>query len=148
MRRTQLQQRQAGIGLIEVMVAAVFVALSLVALAQVLGVTLTGSGESRVRLQALNSAQERIEQFRGLARRDQYPPLAPRTCDSLSAASTGLNTDLTRCWTVTACANSMACRQVRVEVTWQGVPGTEDRVTLTSYLAETDPVRGGIVLAR
>ena len=138
------KHRQAGVGLIEVMVASVFVTLSLVALAQVLGVTLTGSAESRVRLHALNAAQEKIEELRGLARHDQYPPLAALTCDTLASA----NASLSRCWTVTACSNSMACRQVQVEVKWQGVLGAEQVVKLTSYIAESDPVRGGMVLAR
>lgn len=144
MGRAKLTQRQAGVGLIEVMVASVFVTLSLVALAQVLGATLTGSAESRVRLQALNAAQEKIEALRGMTRHDQYPPLAATTCDTLASANTSLN----RCWTVSACPGSMSCRQLLVEVKWQGVLGAEQSVRLTSYLAETDPVRGGMGLAR
>lgn len=144
MRHANLQPRQAGVGLIEVMVASVFVTLSLVALVQVLGVTLTGSAESRVRLHALNAAQEKIEELRGMSRHDQYPPLAAPACDTLAGANTSLN----RCWTVSACPGSMSCRQLQVEVKWQGVLGTEQAVKLTSYLAEADPVRGGMALAR
>lgn len=144
MTHANLQQRQAGVGLIEVMVASVFVTLSLVALVQVLGVALTGSAESRVRLHALNAAQEKIEELRGMSRHDQYPPLAAPTCDTLPDANTSLN----RCWTVSACPSSMSCRQLQVEVKWQGVLGAEQAVKLTSYIAEADPVRGGMALAR
>lgn len=144
MQYAKLKQRQAGVGLIEVMVASVFVTLALVALAQVLGSTLTGTAESRVRLHALNAAQEKIEQLRGMARHDQYPPVAAQACDSLSSTSASL----TRCWTVMACPNSITCRQVQVVVIWQGVLGAEQKVTLTSYIAEADPVRGGMALAR
>lgn len=139
--------RQLGLGLIEVMVASVFVALALVALAQVLGVALTSGGESRVRMHALNAAQEKLEELRGFVRHDQYPSVAT-TCDTLRDTDTGLNTNLTRCWTVTACASPSACRQVQVVVTWTGLLGAAQPVTLTSYIAETDPVRGGMVLAR
>lgn len=138
----RLRHRQAGAGLVEVMVASVFVTLALVALVQVLGVTLTGSAESRVRMHALNAAQERIEELRGLARHDQYPEPAAATCDSLASAS------LTRCWTVSTCPDSISCRQLQVVVSWQGLLGLEQSVALTSYLAESDPVRGGRVLAQ
>ncbi len=136
--------QQAGAGLVEVMVAAVFVTLSLVALVQVLGVTLTGSAESRVRLQAISAAQEKIEDWRGMSRHDQYPPLAGPACDTLASA----NASLARCWSVSACPGSVSCRQLQVEVTWQGALGAQQAVRLTSRLAEADPVRGGMVLAR
>lgn len=144
MRRATPKYRQAGAGLVEVMVASVLVTLSLVALAQLLGLALAGSAESGVRLHALNAAQEKLEELRGLARHDQYPQPAAPACDALASASASLS----RCWTVTDCPDSMPCRQLQVEVKWLGVLGTGQAVKLTSFIAETDPVRGGMLLAR
>lgn len=126
------------------MVGLLLLAVALLGLARLQGVLLRDAGDSRIKTHALNSSQEKIEQLRSFSRKNQYAALGDGN-DTITAA----NATLTRTWTVNNCTTPTGCtyKIVNVQTGWTDSQGKFQTVQLTSYIGETDPVRGGVALA-
>ncbi|WP_169928940.1 hypothetical protein [Macromonas bipunctata] len=133
-----------GIALIEAMVGLLLLAVALLGLARLQGVLLRDAGDSRIKTHALNTAQEKIEQLRSFSRKNQYAALGDGN-DTITAA----NATLRRTWAVNNCTTPTGCtyKIVNVQTSWTDSQGKFQTVQLTSYIGETDPVRGGVALA-
>lgn len=142
-----LHSKILGFSLIEALVASVVVAVAMMGLANLQGITLINSADSRMKTHALNLAQDKIEELRGFANQNTYTGLAGNT-----DTPTGANATFTRTWTVTDCSVSGNCtaqgnyKQANTTVTWTDRQGATQTVQLTSYIAEADPVKSGVVL--
>lgn len=135
----------AGFILIEAMVAAFILAIALLGLARLQGAVFTANAESRMRTHALNLAQKKIEELRSFANQTGYTGISSGSgCDGSDCV--GENSTFSRTWTQTACANSAPCKVLAVTVTWTDQKGSTQTVTLTSYIADIDPVKGGVAL--
>jgi len=149
---------QQGFTLLEALIAALVVAVAMLGVARLQGVTMLGSSDSRTKTYALNLAQEKIEELRSFANQDTYLGMA-----SGSDTHAGANATFTRTWTITSCVNlSPSCdgntngsidgnesnyRQINSTVTWTDSRGDTQIVRLTSYIARSEPVKSGMVLA-
>ncbi|MGZ8902069.1 MAG: type IV pilus modification PilV family protein [Methylobacter sp.] len=137
-----LRRKLKGFSLIEVMIASVVVALAMLGVARLQGITLQDSADSRMKTHALNLAQDKIEELRNFANQSTYSGYS----GSDNNTAVGANSNFTRTWTITDCANSVNCKQVNVGVTWTDPNNSTQTVQLTSYIAESDPVKSGVVL--
>jgi type IV pilus modification protein PilV len=140
-------KKTQGFSLVEVLVAALIVAVGIIGLARLQGITLSNSSESRARTDALNLAQEKIEELRTFSNQSAYDMMASGTNANTDPDMAGGNANFTRNWTVTDCTNSMNCKQVNVSVNWTDSSGVVQTVRLTSFITQVDPVQAGIVLA-
>ncbi|CCE22753.1 protein of unknown function [Methylotuvimicrobium alcaliphilum 20Z] len=131
-----------GFSLIEAMIASLVVGMTMLGVARLQGITLSSSGDSRMRTHALNLAQEKIEELRTFVHQSDYSAYSGSDSDT----QLGANATFTRTWTITGCANSVECKQANVAVSWQDQADTTQTVQLTSFIAEVDPVKGGVVL--
>ncbi|MEF3076209.1 prepilin-type N-terminal cleavage/methylation domain-containing protein [Methylobacter sp. Wu1] len=157
MRRTQPAGQQ-GFSLLEALIAALVVAVAMLGVARLQGLTMLESGDSRMKTHALNLAQDKIEELRSFSNRDAYLGMA-----SGSDTHAGASGTFTRTWTVTSCADlSPSCdsngngsiddnesnyKQVNAQVIWTDPRGDEQTVQLTSYITGVEPVKSGMALA-
>jgi type IV pilus modification protein PilV len=157
MKRTQPAAQQ-GFSLLEALIAALVVAVAMLGVARLQGLTMLESGDSRMKTHALNLAQDKIEELRSFSNQDAYLGMA-----SGSDTHAGANGTFTRTWTVTSCANlSPSCdsngngsidddesnyKQVNAQVIWTDPRGAEQTVQLTSYITGVEPVKSGMALA-
>jgi len=139
-----LYASQRGFSLLEALIAALVVALAMLGLARLQGVTLINSGDSRMKTRALNLAQDKIEELRSFANKDTYTGMASGNDAPTSYA--GDNSSFARTWTITSCPNSVDCKKVGVRVNWTDPKGETQTVALTSYIASGDTVNSGVVL--
>jgi len=137
-----LQKKMSGFSILEALIAAIVVGVGMLGLAKLQGITLANSSESRLRTDALNLAQEKIEELRTFANQTTYDALA-----NAADTSVGSNVTYTRNWAISNCANAVSCQRANVTVTWVDHVGATQTVQLTSYIAQADPVKAGVVLA-
>jgi type IV pilus modification protein PilV len=133
---------QRGFSLLEALISSLIVAVAMLGVAKLQGMTLINSADSRMKTHALNLAQDKIEDLRNFANQNTYTDYSGP--DNNTTA--GANSTFTRTWTITDCDNSINCKQINVTVTWTDPKGATQTVQLTSYIAEVDPVKSGVVL--
>ncbi len=138
-----LRSKILGFSLIEALIAALVVAVAMLGLAKLQGITLINSADSRMKTHALNLAQDKIEQLRTFANQGTYTGYSGSNNDT----ATGANSTFTRTWSISACANSVDCKQANVAVRWTDPKGATQTVQLTSYIAKIDSVKSGMALA-
>lgn len=138
-----LPSSQCGFTLIEALIAALVVAVVMLGLANLQGVTLLNSADSRMRTHALNLAQDKIEELRSFANQNTY---AGMDSDVVGSTAEGINSTFTRTWEIDPCLNSVNCKQATVTVEWTDAKNAIQTVQLTSYIAQTDPVKSGMLL--
>ncbi len=146
-RESILLKKIQGFSLVEVLVAALVVAVGTIGLAKLQGITLSNSSESRTRTHALNLAQEKIEELRTFSNQTIYDNLAGGTNENTDPEMVSGNANFTRIWTITDCSNGMNCKQVKVSVSWSDSIGAQQTVQLTSFITQADPVKSGVALA-
>ncbi|HHZ71415.1 MAG TPA: prepilin-type N-terminal cleavage/methylation domain-containing protein [Methylococcaceae bacterium] len=143
-----LPNKVQGFSLVETLIAAVIVAVAMLGLGKLQGITLLNSADSRMKTHALNLAQEKIEALRMFANQSTYTGLVsgPTVSPDLLV---GANANFDRTWEISSCPSlvvTSTCKKVSVEVKWLDPKGIEQTVQLTSYIAEADPVKSGVVL--
>lgn len=143
-----LPNKVQGFSLVETLIAAVIVAVAMLGLGKLQGITLLNSADSRMKTHALNLAQEKIEALRMFANQETYTGLVsgPTVSPGLLV---GGNANFNRTWEISSCpslVNTSTCKKVSVKVTWTDPKGIDQTVQLTSYIAEADPVKSGVVL--
>ncbi|NOT86282.1 MAG: hypothetical protein HOP02_16215 [Methylococcaceae bacterium] len=152
---------QTGFSLIEALIAAFVVGFGMLGLAKLQSGFFSNNGESRTQMAALHFAQEKIELLRSLKSKSDFntqlgspsssaiSDADPDPCDPEAADSpcAGINSTLTRSWKIDPCPNTVACRMVTIEVKWFDTKGIEQSTTLTSFIAQTEPVDSGVAIA-
>lgn len=132
----RMPRRDRGISLIDAMLAMVILAGGLVAVAQFQGGLIASSGQTKARAEAVQLAQDKIEQLRNLVLESQYTGLT-----SGSDQVTGVNATFARSWTATPGSDSDRT-QIQVSVTWTDPRDGQQSVNLTSVIAWNDPKVG------
>lgn len=131
--------KQKGIGLVEVLVAVVIVALGLLALASFEGRLQKSSGETKARSEAISIAEQKIEEFRNKVELGAHTAIT-----SGNDTVNGTNATFSRSWTVTDVApflpGAVARKEIEVNVIWGGVSGQEEVATV-SQIAWIDPAK-------
>lgn len=135
-----ISKKQTGIGLIEVLITTIVVAVGLVAVASLQSDLLSGSGESKIRSEARALAERRIEELRNNINIGGYNAIAAG--ESTESDIAGTNATFTRNTTITDVASFFAGSGVRknisVQVSW-GAGGAEETVNVVTEMAWTDP---------
>ncbi|MDP1666093.1 MAG: hypothetical protein Q8L79_13355 [Methylobacter sp.] len=153
---------QKGIGLIEVLITTVVVAVGLLAVASLQGQFVSSSGESKMRSEALVLAEQKLEQFRNIVAITNTNVPATGYNDILVAGSftdtgnpiVGTNASFTRSWTITNVAPPVppfavgdpSLKRISVQVGWDG-NGDDDSndadeiVNVVTEMAWIDPAK-------
>ncbi|MBK5965681.1 hypothetical protein CCR95_16715 [Thiocystis minor] len=136
----QTKGKQRGFSLDEALISLAVLSSGLLSLAQFQGQMHENSSQTKTQTTAVNLAQQKLE-----ALRDQASTNYSGIIDSrdIPQAHAGDNTGFRRHWTVTPHA-SPAYKEVSVTTDWQAFDGTEQSVTISSYLAPSAPFTGGL----
>ena len=145
-----LPSSQKGLTLIEASVSAAVVAVSLLGILRLQTQLSKDNADSPVRTAALNAAQQKLEELRAFQRVsgiESYERLSCGTDNPMADPDTTplTNATLSRVCTVGAEVNGY--KPVTVTVSWADARGETQQVRLSSYIAKTDPVQAGILLA-
>lgn len=126
--------KHKGVGLIEVLIAMVIIAVGLLAIASFQGKLIAGSGENKTRAQAMVLAEQKMEELRNNITVGAYNNVSSDT-DTV----TGTNASYTRTWTITdAGASTPPRKNIAVQVSWGG-GGTNEQVNLVTEMAWINP---------
>ncbi len=128
-----------GISLVEALIALLILGVAMLGLVRLQGQTMLSMGDSRMKTHALAVAQDKIEELRNFANRSEYAVYSGSANDTIA----GVSGAFTRTWTLTDCAGSVPCKQIRVSISWTDHNGETQTVQLSSIIAGLDPVRGG-----
>lgn len=150
---------QKGIGLVEVLVAAVVVAVGLLAVASLQGKFAFSSGDNKTRAEALVLAEQKLEQLRNNVTSTGYRDLnndsvADAATITASDSPSGSNTTFTRSWTIADVDPPVPpfttadpkLRKISVRVGWDGngdgdSTDTDEIVTVATQMAWIDPAK-------
>ena len=124
--------KQKGVGLIEVLITTVVVALGALALAQMQGAFYSSSGESKTRAEALVIAEQEMERLRNMVQVGDYT-----TLPAVVSPVDGTNATFTVAQGVVA-QTSPTRKQLTVTVSW-GAGGTDEQIIIASELVFSDP---------
>ncbi|MDD1620131.1 MAG: hypothetical protein LUQ11_01525 [Methylococcaceae bacterium] len=142
---------QGGIGLIEVLIAMVVVAVGLVAVATLQGHLMSDSGDNKTRSEALALAERKIEELRNNANVAGYQAITAGTTTESNIV--GTNATFTRSWTIGDVTGFLASapnrKNISVQVSWDGngngvVDGNE-RVEVITQMAWIDPGKSALL---
>ena len=150
--------KQKGIGLIEVLVTMLVIAIGLLAVASLQGSLMFNSGNNKIRSEALTRAEELIEQLRnnievGEAGGDGY--IGDNAPGTFNDAIVGTNADFTRFWNISDTGSFLgpSRKKISVLVGWDadgnGESGATDdeRVVLVSEMAWNSPNKSATAAA-
>lgn len=127
---------QRGIGLIEVLIAAVVVSVGLLALGSLQGGLMSSSGESKARSEAIKLAEEKLEEYRNNIIQGNYDAIVTSAANESIAGS---NATFSRGWVVTD-ATAPNRKNISIKVTW-GAAGANETVNMVSEQVWADPGR-------
>ncbi len=159
---TRRFRRQAGLGLVEVMVAALVLSVGLIALAKLQVDLVRGSSDARARTVALSLAEEKLEDLRGFGTVDSVTPWTPgvgtlawshiagnaggrlASVGTYGSALEVSGTQFTRTWAASAPlllpgTTEGRYKEVTVAVAWRDATGIEQTVRLASSIAAANP---------
>jgi Tfp pilus assembly protein PilV len=128
---------QRGVGLIEVLIAAVTVAVGLMALGTLQGGLMHTSGENKARSEAVKLAEAKLEEFRNNVSKTAFDTDLAATDPAGSDSITGTNATFARSWIITN-ETSPARKNINVKVTW-GSASADETVNMTSEVVWADP---------
>ncbi|MGZ8928612.1 MAG: type IV pilus modification PilV family protein, partial [Methylobacter sp.] len=126
-------KKQRGIGLIEVLITSVMIAIGLMALTSLQGSLMNSSGDTKARSEAVKLAETKLEQFRNNISKTGFDTDLATGNDSVD----GTNATFTRSWTVTDAA-SPARKNIGVQVTWGGA-SADETVNMVSQAVWANP---------
>lgn len=137
--------KNQGFTLIEVMISLVVVVAGMLSLNALQSNTLVNSVDSRVKTEALGLAQQEIEDIRSFSLQSEFDGSFADKVDSNKRIK-GSYVNYSRTSTVSACLDSAlsagSCKKVVVVVSWP-----KGSIQLSSYIAQTEPANGGVLLA-
>ncbi|MDF1582798.1 MAG: hypothetical protein P1P78_05760 [Methyloprofundus sp.] len=126
------KKKQFGVGLIEVLIATVVIALGLLAVASMQGTFLSSSGESKTRAEALVIAERQMELLRNMMQVGDFTNL-PVPTSPVNEVNASFNVGQ-----VVSAASSPDRKQITLTVSWDG-GGADKQIVLTSELLFSDP---------
>ncbi|MDD5578389.1 MAG: hypothetical protein PHY16_03790 [Methylobacter sp.] len=130
--------KQKGIGLIEVLVSTVVVAVGLLAVSSLQGQFMSSSGQTKTSAEAIKLAEAKIEEFRNSSELKNTTTLSGFFYISSGAdTKTRSNATFTRTWTVTDLTNPIR-KDIVVKVTWPPASANES-VNVISQIAWLNP---------
>jgi len=162
-----ISKKQNGVGLIEVLITTVVIAIGLLAVASLQGEFLSSSGSSKIRSEALTLAEQKIEEFRNNIKRgtladtsidecigvnasiDGYlgicPPLVSDTAPVYPEVIIGSNTSFTRTWVVSA-GGSEDRKKIAVTISWDNdgdsdTVNDDEKINITTEMTFIDPAK-------
>lgn len=118
------QSKQEGFSLIEVMVALTFLAIGLLGVAQMIPAGLAGVTQARVRTNAVQAAQAKIDELRITDYENVVAGNYSETVDNYTLD-----------WTVTTDDPIPGMKRVDLTASWQNPAGTQ-AVAVNTYLTE------------
>lgn len=125
---------QRGIGLIEVLIAAVVVGVGLLALGSLQGSLMSASGDNKARAEAIKLAEAKLEEYRNNIIKGNYDAVVSSAANESIAGS---NETFSRGWVV-ADATAPNRKNIRVQVTW-GAAGADETINMVNELVWADP---------
>jgi len=159
---------QKGIGLIEVLITAIVIAVGLLAVAAMQTGFMASSGDSKTRSEALALAEQKIEQLRNNITVNGYnAQIAATNSDTV----TGTNANFARSWAITAaslltdancggsgqppCTNAPNRKKISAIVSWDSDGGADsdgdgkaidqdEKVNVVSEIAFLDPAKSAL----
>jgi len=165
-----IQKKQNGVGLIEVLIATVVIAIGLLAVASLQGEFISSSGDNKIRSEALALAEQKIEEFRNNIKRgtladssvaectgananiDGYlgicPPVVSNTAPVYPEVITGSNTSFTRTWVVSA-GGSGDRKKISVTVSWDNngdvnTINDDEKINVVTEMTFIDPAKSAL----
>jgi type IV pilus modification protein PilV len=136
-----LRNKIAGFSLVEVLVAFSILAFGLLALTRLQILSFKAGSFAEQQAQAINLAQETIEQFRSFKQlsgtEESYQEIT-----SSSKIVTGSSTDFTLNWQI-AEYTSPPYKEITVTTSWTDRGGTNHSVNLASIIGKIDPAISG-----
>ena len=143
-----LQVKQQGIGLIEVLISTVVIAIGLLSLASLEVGFLSSSGENKARAEALILAEKQVEAFKNNIDRVAYDAILSSdgglTTNDAANPIAGENANFSRSWTVTNNNwSSPPRKKISVLVSWDGNGdgsiGANEKVNVVTEIAWINP---------
>jgi type IV pilus modification protein PilV len=142
---------QIGIGLIEVLITAIVIAIGLLAVGSLQTGFMASSSDSKTRSEALTLAERKMEELRNNITVNGYNALtATTTSDSI----TGTSTTFARGWTITG-GDAPNLKNISVIVSWNSDDGADsdgdgniidmtEKVNIVSQIAFLDPTKSAM----
>lgn len=128
---------ERGFSMLEAMFAVLVLALGLVALARFQATLVQSSGDTKARTEAINLAQEKIEEMRNLMVATDLSGV--NSSDSTTEDTiVGVNSTFTRSWTITS-NTSPNYKTVKVTIAWQNNKDVAQSLDLESYINFSSP---------
>lgn len=151
--KQSISKIQKGIGLIEVLVTTVVVAIGLLAVASMQGRFMESSGESKIRSEARVLAEQKIEELRNNISQTGYTAIPGSaspgtTVQDAGNPIAGTNASFTRTWTITNVnpflPGSPSRKKISVVVGWDAngdgdTTDTDEKVNVVTEMAWIDP---------
>jgi len=140
MKNVHASKIQKGVGFVEVLIAAVVIAVGLMAVASLQGKLMLSSGQTKTRSEAQVLAERKIEELKNVVSVSDYNAIA-----SDSDTVTGTNAAYSRGWTITG-GDAPARKTISVKVSWDSngdgaITTADDKVNVTSEMAWVDPAK-------
>ena len=138
---------QKGVGLVEVLIAAVVIAVGLMAVAAFQSKLMLSSGQSKTRSEAQVFAERKIEELKNVVTVSEYNALTTG-----SDTVTGTNAAYSRGWTITG-GDAPALKTISVKVSWDSngdgsITTADDKVNVTTEMAWVDPAKSALYAAQ
>lgn len=137
-------RRFAGFGLVEVLVTVVVLSFGFLGLSKLHGYMLSIGASAKMRVEATQLAEEKMNELRGYAEGGQFAALA----GGEDAPKSKLGT-MEREWQVAdkdVVGTDVHSKTLQVTVAWSGPDGTEQRVQLANTVAWVDPIKTAMVV--
>lgn len=134
---------QKGVGLIEVLIATVVIAVGLLAVASLQGGFIASSSDSKIRSEALTLAEQKIEELKNNINLAGYNA-TPNSSTSVNDAANpivGTNASFTRSWVIDE-GGSEERKNVSVIVSWGN--GADEKVNLVTEMTFIDPAKSAL----
>jgi type IV pilus modification protein PilV len=140
-----LTKIQKGIGLIEVLIATIVIAVGLLSVASLQGSFVSSSGVSKTHSEALVLAEKKLEMLRNNVTATEYNALAAGAFTDAGNPIAGTNASFTRSWTITG-ADAPNRKRVSMQVGWDSngdgdVTDADEIVNVVTEMAWIDPAK-------
>ena len=134
---------ERGFSLLEALFAVLVLALGLIGLARFQGTLVQSSGDTKARTEAINLAQEKIEEMRNLMVAADYTALtgsvtATTGVTATEESITGVNSTFTRTWTIVT-NTAPNYKTITVNIAWQNNKGEDQTLELESFINFASP---------
>lgn len=135
-------QHQRGVGLIEVLVALVVIAIGVIAVLGLQGTLMSGSSTTKARNEALALAREKTEELRNAVELGQFDTdlAVQELTDDPDGKINGVNAQFTRSWSIVDVDSVKDTREVVMQVAWTDANGEDNSVTLNTLVAYASPM--------